>query len=449
MIHSLTDPIFTTAFSNSIFTSEATVNAMKRFEMALISALGQHNFLTKNDADQLIKLIASADIPATEIVKRVAIAGNASIPFVKLLTASVEIENKNLSRWVHFGATSQDLIDSVLMGQLKLIYLQLTPKTLTLAGLLAKLADEHRNTAMMGRTLLQQAKPITFGYKVSTWLNELLEVKKDIDYLCLEGFPIQFGGAVGTLSAYGNQGDAIMCALAAELQLTEADMPWHTQRTPLLRIAQNLNHLCTILGKMAKDIILLMQTEVAEVSEGKASGKGGSSAMPHKQNPVSSLFLVAIAKKSIGLVSSFQQTCIQEHERAAGNWQSEWNLMPELAALALSAVEHATDLIENLNVNKVKMQANIEQTMGLIFSEELAAALSETMGKTEATRLVKLACEDTLNHDIPLRESILKYITSESLERDAIFNIYKTTGLSEYYVTKTLKKYNNYVKQKS
>jgi len=448
-MHSLTDSIFTTSFTTTAFSPDSVIKSMKAFEIALIRALERNLFLSSTNSAELTRLIRSTEISAAQLSKKTVLAGNVSIPFVQLLTASVENTNKNLSQWIHFGATSQDLIDTALIGQLRVTYLHLNSKILELSAHLAKMANTHKKTAMMGRTLLQQAKPITFGYKVAGWLNELLEIKKEVDGLILEGFPIQFGGAVGTLSAFGNKGDEVMEALAEELSLSKAEMPWHSNRRPLLKIAQNLNLLCSVLGKMAKDIILLMQTEISEVSEGKTNGKGGSSAMPHKQNPVSALFIVAIANKSTALLSGFQNTFIQEHERAAGNWQSEWNLFPELAGLTLSAVQHASDLMEHLEIHDLKMLKNLGLTNGLIFSEELTALISKQVGKIEATTFVKSACEETLKSGTPLRETILNQIKLDDLDLNKVFDIHTATGLSEYYVHKILNKYKNYAEQRN
>jgi 3-carboxy-cis,cis-muconate cycloisomerase len=247
--------------------------------------------------------------------------GNPAIPLVQKLTEIVANKNKEASKYVHCGATSQDVIDTALMLDLQASANDIHHNIQILETCLRQLTLAHRHTPMIGRTLLQHAKPITFGFKTAIWLDSIKRAKqrlKDLEKSCLV---IQLGGAVGSLDGMNGQGLAVQQALAKRLDLGVPDINWHTQRDRLVEIAAAMAILVGSLGKIAKDVLLLMQTEIAEVFEGAALGKGGSSAMPHKRNPVTSTAILAVANRTPNLLATLLAAMPQENERSAGLWQ--------------------------------------------------------------------------------------------------------------------------------
>jgi 3-carboxy-cis,cis-muconate cycloisomerase len=298
---------------------------------------------------------------------------------------------------------------------------------------------------MIGRTLLQQARPITFGYKVAMWLDAVSRSKQRIQQVYRENLTLQFGGAVGTLATLGDNALRIKALIANELELNDNDITWHGQRDRFAEIVTTLGILNGSLGKIGKDITLLMQTEIGEVFEGAAEGKGGSSAMPHKRNPVSSVFMVAIATRTPALVATFLSAMVQEHERAAGNWHAEWAVLTEIMKLTAANLRHANDLIGNLEVDEARMLENLELTKGLIFAEDIAAALSPKMGKSAAHAFVEQACKSALAENRHLKTyllektDILSFYTEGSLS--AIFEAKNAVGLSAYFVRKVTSRF--------
>ncbi len=319
----LADMIFTTSPIEAVFSDETELRLMLAFESALATAQGMVGAIPEASAAIIADVCRQADWDAESIRQQTLLAGNPAIPFVSMLKERVRQQQAEAVRYVHQGATSQDIIDTVLMMQLKQAISHCQTDLNQLNTQLDQLAQTHRDTPMMGRTLLQQALPITFGDKVTGWLDGLLRaadrlqvVEKDI--------VIQLGGPVGNGVSLGEHGSVIRAQMAEILGLGDTPHAWHTQRDRLADIAATLGILNGSLGKLGNDIILLMQTEVGEVREGAADGKGGSSSMPHKRNPVSSTFMVAIAHRTPGLVASMLSAMIQPHERAAGAWHSEW-----------------------------------------------------------------------------------------------------------------------------
>jgi 3-carboxy-cis,cis-muconate cycloisomerase len=251
----------------------------------------------------------------------------------------------------------------------------------------------HRDTVMLGRTWLQPGPPTTLGLKLA---GVLAGLRRDRERIRAEGkrvLVLQFGGAVGTLASLGTAGGAISADLARLLDLAEPELPWHTQRDSLVAMVQVLAILTGTLAKFGRDTVLLMQAEVSEVSEGAGEGRGGSSTMPHKHNPVASAALIAIHAKMPGLVATLLHAMPQEHERGPGLWQAEWNIVPEAFQLASAAVAYAIDIAKGLKVDARRMQANMEATLGLPLSEAVSVALSPRMGRVAAHDLLRRAAD--------------------------------------------------------
>ena len=410
--------LFADAEMQAVFSDRATLQGMLDFEAALAR---------DEAAAGLIPAEAAADITAAcnarlydigEIGRQTTLAGNPAIPMVRMLTARVAERTPEAARWVHWGATSQDAIDTGRLVQVASGLRLIEHRLARLAAILARLADRHRATVMPGRTLLQHALPTTFGLKVAYWLDAIVGHAAALMRLTPNA-PLQIGGAAGTLASLGDRG--------AELQerMTGSSMavPWHATRQALAGLGAELGLLAGSLGKIGRDVSLLMQTEVGEVFEPAEAGKGGSSALPHKRNPVQSLMLVTIAQRTPGLVATLLTALPQEHERAVGGWHAEWEVMPQLFTLTGAALNHAIAMIDGLEIDEARMRANLDLTHGLIMSERIALALGERMPRLEAKALVEAACRTALAQGCHLRSTlqtdprIAAHLTEGDLDR--------------------------------
>ena len=313
------------------------------------------------------------------------------IPTVDLIMQLREQVGGEAASYVHWGATSQDIMDTALVLQLRSALTLLEHRLNTLIGNLARLADAHRATLMAGRTHGQHALPLTFGLKVAGWLAPLLRHRERLDQLKPRLLVVQFGGAVGTIASLGDQGMAVQEALAQELGLGVPLMPWHSQRDTLAEFAGWLSLVSGSLAKMAQDIILLAQSEVAEVRESGDSSRGSSSTMPQKRNPVISQAILAAAHTNAALLSSMHGALVHEHERATSAWQVEWLTLPQMVILTAAVLNKALFLSENLVVDADRMQANLAGSNGLLMAEAIDLALSPIIGRTEAKQIIRAA----------------------------------------------------------
>jgi 3-carboxy-cis,cis-muconate cycloisomerase len=271
----------------------------------------------------------------------------------------------------------------------------------------ARLAHQHRRTLMVGRTLLQQALPITFGLKAARWLGLATRQVRALRECRDRSLALQLGGAAGTLAAFGDAGLQIAELLADELGLPVPDLPWHAERDRIAAIVTALGVTAGAMAKIAGDIVLLAQTEVAEVSEAPAPGKGGSSAMPHKHNPVDAIAVLAAARLALGVTPVILSAMQHEHERAAGGWQAEWTAIPDIFRYTAGALEHARSAVLGLQVDAARMRANLEHSGGLIMAESLTMALAAHVGRPEAQRVVKAACTQAQVSSSSLRQAAL------------------------------------------
>lgn len=353
----------------------AWLTAMVDAEKALAVALAGAGVIPAEAAAELGRV--PADFDPAELGEQAVAAGNPVVPLVRALRARVSAET---ARYVHFGATSQDIMDTAAMLVAKNAVTAMLADVDTAAAACAELADEHRGTVMIARTLAQHALPTTFGLKCAGWLVALDEAAAN---LRRSRFTAQLGGAVGTLSVFADTG--VVRSYAAELGLAEPLLPWHTDRTRFGELAGAFGVLGGVLGKIAIDVALLAQTEVGELAE--ASG-GGSSTMPHKQNPVRSVLITAAAKRIPGLVATMLAAMPQEHERAAGAWHAEWETLSSLCGLLRTASARASDLLTGLRVDRERMRANVDMTGGLVMAEAVVTALAPAMGRARASEVV-------------------------------------------------------------
>jgi 3-carboxy-cis,cis-muconate cycloisomerase len=369
----------------------AVLQALLDVELALMRALVICRLAPAEAAEELG---AIADASAFDLVELGCETGTQGTPVPGLLAALRARLPETARAHLHMGATSQDVLDSALM---LVSYRALEPLVADLdraAAAAAALAERHRDTLMPGRTLLQQALPVTFGLKAAGWLAILEDAGHELAQVREQTLALQFGGAVGTLAALGDHGAEVGQALAIELGLPLPPLPWHTNRLRPARLAGTLGAVLGAAAKVARDIVLLAQTEVAEVAEGGSAGRGGSSAMPHKRNPVGAIAVLACAGQAPGLVATVLGAMAQEHERGAGSWQSEWEPLLALLRLAGSAAAALAETLTGLRVDAVKMRADLELAGAAIMSESLVTALTPALGRSAAQELVRGAAAE-------------------------------------------------------
>jgi 3-carboxy-cis,cis-muconate cycloisomerase len=316
---------------------------------------------------------------------------------------------------VHKGATSQDIIDTAAMLLAREALSALAAYLTATAAAAAALAAAHRDTIMIGRTLLQQAVPVTFGLVAAGWLTGLDDAREAVARVRAGRLAVQFGGAAGTLASLDGDGLRVAGLLADELGLALPVLPWHTDRLRVLDVAGAAAGASAILGKAARDITLLAQSEVAEVREGDGAGpgagpggaRGGSSAMPHKRNPVGAVALLGCTRQIPGLLATLAASAEHEHQRAAGAWHAEWQPFSDLLRLAGSAASWGAELLAGLEVDPARMRRNLDDARGLPLAEHVASLLSPALGPTAAHDLVARASAQAAGHDQQLRDALL------------------------------------------
>jgi 3-carboxy-cis,cis-muconate cycloisomerase len=419
----LLDPLFGSAAMREVFSDAARLQQMLDFEAALARAEARWGVIP-NAAPQAIASKCKTELfDVDALAEATAESANPAIPLVKQLTALVAKDDPEAAQFVHWGATSQDANDTGLILQIREAFKILEMDLSVLCTGLSQLAQQHRSMVMAGRTLMQHALPTTFGVKLAGWLDAMNRHRDRFAETRERVLVVQFGGAVGTLAALRDKGLQVAEALAAELDLGLPAMPWHTQRDRVAEVATTLG-LCTgTLGKIARDISLHMQTEIAEIFEPAGEGRGGSSTMPHKRNPVSAAIVLSAATRVPGLVSTMLSAMVQEDERGLGNWHAEWETLPEIFRLTAGALHQMATIVPNLEVDSVHMRRNLDATRGLIFAEALTMAMAAHIGKGDARKLVKETILQTRESGMHLKEAaalnptITKHLTSADLDR--------------------------------
>jgi 3-carboxy-cis,cis-muconate cycloisomerase len=381
---------------------------MLGFEAALARAGAATGVIPARAADPIAKACKAGLFDLDALAEAATRSGNLAIPLVKALTAHVAKADPDAARYVHWGATSQDVIDTATMlGLRAAIDALLSDTDRAIAGF-AKLAAKHRDTAMVARTWLQHALPMPFGLKLAEYAAALHRSRARLQRLRSEGLALQFGGAAGTLAALGDKGLLVADKLAQELELPLPDAPWHTHRDRIAEAASVFAILAGTCGKIARDLQLLMQTDVAEAFEPSGEGRGGSSTMPHKRNPVAAATALAAATMAPGLAATIFAAQVQDHERSAGPWHAEWPTLPMLLLVTSGALAATVDIAEGLEVDAARMRVNLEATHGLIMAEAVTMALAETIGKREAHHLVETASKKAVADNKHLRNILAK-----------------------------------------
>jgi 3-carboxy-cis,cis-muconate cycloisomerase len=439
---SILDPLFRSAALDQVFSDADRVQAILHFEAALARAEAAAGVIPEASARAIAVKCRVENLDLNLIAQDAALAGNLAIPIVKRLTEAVAKDDKDAARFVHWGATSQDAIDTGAVLQLRRALELFEQDLQRLSSALVALAEKHRATPMVARTWMQQALPTTFGFVVAGWLDAVLRHRTRLAEIRSRVFTLQFGGAVGTLAALGGNGAAVAKALALELKLELPPAPWHAHRDRIAEVATTLGLCMGTLGKIARDISLHTQTEVAELFEPAGEGRGGSSTMPHKRNPVTCSVVLAAARRVPGLVSTLLSAMVQEEERGLGGWHAEWETLPELVCLVGGALHHLAEMLPDLEVESARMLENLEITRGLIFAEAVSMALGDRMGKKPAHMLVEAACKKALAEKRHLKDVLLQepgwhgHLTPADLE--SLFEVRNYLGSAEEFTARVL-----------
>ncbi|WP_320669433.1 alpha/beta fold hydrolase [Patulibacter defluvii] len=401
-------------------TDHGWLQAMLDAEAALALALADRGLLERDAGDRIVAAADAARFDPDALGAAAAAgAGNPVPALVRALTAAVDGEApvaRAAAAGVHRGATSQDVLDSAAMLVARRATAEILIDLEAAAGRCAALAREHRTTAAIGRTLLQQATPTSFGLRCATWLNGLDEAAAELAAARRDALAAQLGGAVGTLAPLGDAGPEVADAFARRLGLAAPTLPWHTVRVRPLRLAGALATVAAITGKIAGDVVLLAQTEVAEVHEQGGPGRGGSSTMPHKRNPVAAVSARAAAVRVPGLVATLLAAADQPQERAAGHWQAEWEAWSDLLRLTGVAVAWLREALDRLRVDREAVAAALAVTHGLVLAEAAASALAPALGRVPAHDLVADASRRAAAEDRPLAA----VLAAEPAVRDAL-----------------------------
>lgn len=403
MSNQLFDAYFTAPAMRAIFCDQGRVQGMLDFEAALARAEARVGLIPR-EAVAPIEAACRADFyDFSALALAIATAGNSAIPLVKALGKRIAAASPEAERYVHLGATSQDAMDSGLVLQLRAAIGLIEADLAALGDALAEQAERHADTPLAGRTWLQQATPVTLGMKFAGLLGAVTRHRQRLAELKPRLLCLQFGGASGSLAALGEQAWPVAEALAVELSLNLPDQPWHTQRDRLVEFASLLGLVAGTLGKLGRDLSLLMQTEAGELFEPAAPGKGGSSTMPHKRNPVSAAVLIGAATRAPGLVATLFAAMPQEHERSLGLWHAEWESLPELCCLVSGALQHALLVVPGLEVDAARMRRNLDLTQGLVLAEAVSIALAQRIGRDAAHHRVEQCCRQAVKEGAHLR----------------------------------------------
>ena len=406
MTNPLDSTIFASLFSDAeisaLLTDDAYVRALLEVEAALARAQAKVGVIPSAAAERILKV--QADKIDTGALTQGTI--RSGFPIIDLVEQLRKQAGPEAAPYVHWGATTQDIMDTACVLQIRAAIQIFKGRILELLRHLSELAERHRATVLAGRTHGQQALPITFGLKVAGWMAPMIRHAQRIDEISPRLLVVQCGGAAGTLASLADKGLAVTQALADELSLGIPVMSWHAQRDCFVEFAGWLSLVTGTLGKMAQDVILLAQTEVGEAAESGEQGRGGSSTMPQKSNPITSELILAAARTNASLLSALHQAQIQEHERATHGWQVEWLTLPQMMIITGGALTHALDLAQNLQVDEAAMRDNMVRANDVVLAEAAVFALANWMPRDKAEELVKNACASAMSQAKPLIDMI-------------------------------------------
>jgi 3-carboxy-cis,cis-muconate cycloisomerase len=403
-----------------IFSDRAQLQYMLDVEAALARAQAKLGLVPSHVAETIT---AAARVENLRLERIAASARTVGYPVVGVVKELGRAAGEEAARYIHLGATTQDILDTALVLQMRRACDYLRRDLLTLVRKLAEHAVRYRNTPMAGRTHLQHAVPITFGLKCAVWAAPLATHIERLDAAIRRTLVIEFGGAAGTLAPLAENGVAVMEALSQELGLAVPDLPWHVVRDAVTEIVTLLGLICGSVAKFALDITLLTQTEVAEVFEPHTTGRGGSSTMPQKRNPIASEYILAAVRGVHALVPLMLGTMVQDHERGTGPWQAEPLVIPQCFVLTAGALAHACAIAEGMTVDVERMRQNLTATNGLIMAEAVVTALTPVIGRAAAEEALTQACNRAIAEGRALTEVLRStpvlrpHLSDDTLER--------------------------------
>jgi 3-carboxy-cis,cis-muconate cycloisomerase len=439
-------PMLSSPAMRAVCDDAACLQNMLDFEAALARAEAATGVIPKSAAEPIARACKATSFDLAALAEAATRSGNLAIPLVKALTANVaKADNKadsEAARYVHWGATSQDVIDTAAMLTLRAgIDALLSDLDRAIAGF-ARLARQHRDTAVVARTWLQHALPMPFGLKLAEYAAALARSRFRLKRLRDESLALQFGGAAGTLAALGDKGLLVAAKLAEGLKLPLPEAPWHSHRDRIAEAASVLAILSGTCGKIARDVQLMMQTDVAEAFEPSGEGRGGSSTMPHKRNPVAAASALAAATMAPNLAATIFAAQVGDHERSAGPWHAEWPTLPTLLLVTSGALAAIVDVAEGLQVDAERMRLNLDATDGLIMAEAVTFALAEKIGKSEAHHLIEAASKKAVADNKHLHEvlaaepKVTAHISAEQLAK--LFEPMAYQGVSQTLIDRLL-----------
>jgi len=400
-------PMLSSAAMRAVCDDAACLQNMLNFEAALARAEAATGVIPQSAAGPIAAACRAESFDLAALADASTRSGNLAIPLVKALTSNVAKQDADAARYVHWGATSHDVIDTATMLTLRAaIDILLGDIDRAVAGF-AKLARQHRDTAVVARTWLQHALPMPFGLKLAEYAAALHRSRKRLQRLRTEALALQFGGAAGTLAALGDKGLAVAERLAQELRLPLPDAPWHTHRDRIAEAASVFAIIAGTCGKIARDVSLMMQTDVGEAFEPSGEGRGSSSTMPHKRNPVAAASALGAATMAPNLAATILAAQVQDHERSAGPWHAEWPTLPTLLLVTSGALAAIVDIAEGLEVDAARMRANLDATGGLIMAEAVTMALAKKIGKSDAHHLIEAASKKAVADKKHLRDVLI------------------------------------------
>ena len=406
----------------AVFDDGAMVQAMFDFEAALARAQAAHGVIPDSAARAIAGVCKAPlyDIPA--LVRAGRRAGSLAIPLVKELTAAVALYDEEASTFVHRGSTSQDVIDSAMVLVTREALALVERDLARLVDALLALAERHLDTPVLARTLMQPAQVSSFGLKAAQWAAPLVRARTRLRAAAHDALQLQLGGAVGTRAALGEHGAQVARSMASALGLGCPLASWHTQRDDWVRLGLEVALLTASLGKIATDLALMAQGEVGELAEPAGAGRGGSSAMPHKRNPVAAMTALAASGRTPHVAAALLGSMGQQHERGLGNWQAELAEWPTLFLSAHGALAALADAFDGLEVNTTRMRANIDNLQGLVFAEGAAGLLAESMGRTRAHALLEDLSRQALAEGVQLASLVRAIEGADPARVDALFD---------------------------
>lgn len=432
---------FRDATLHRVFSDRSRFAAWLDVESSLARAQARLGLIPAEAAEAITAAAKVENIDITAMTEEYQKVGFPILPLVNQLAKACDEDS---ARWIHWGATTQDIIDTGTALQMKEAFVILAGQLDEVIGAVAKLAEDHRTTVMAGRTFQQQAAPVTFGFKAAVWLAELLRHRERLPDVKRRALVCQFGGAVGTLATLGDRGSDVVRELSLELGLEEPAISWHTSKDGWAEAVFWIAIVGATLAKIATEVATLMRTEVDEIREPYQPGKGGSSTMPQKRNPVACPIIISIGNRLREHVGSQLNAMVQEHERGVAAMPLEWMVIPEAFVLLSGSLQHSISMLEDLAVDDKQMLKNLSMGGGLLMAEAVMMGIAPIIGRNQAHNLVHSAAGKAWDQQITLREALLSDKRIRELlsadDIDKLINPANYTGCTDNMITNVLEK---------